>query len=173
MNKIITSFPNTSQTELEQIAIKISPIFKAGDVIALSGDLGIGKSTFARAFIRNAMGNKDEEVPSPTFTLVQHFVPKNTNYPEIWHFDMYRLAQPKDALELGIEDAFLEGLSIIEWPQKLDTFLPRDSLIIKITSGDIKKGFEEELEEESDTRTLEFFGNSDWKNRLQSFGKTQ
>jgi tRNA threonylcarbamoyladenosine biosynthesis protein TsaE len=157
LNKLLKSLLNLTEAQLVTLAENLSPFFKTGDVIALSGDLGMGKSTFARAFIKKYMDNKEEEVPSPTYTLVQQFIPKNTSRPEIWHFDMYRLENPKDALELGIEDAFSEGVSIIEWPQNLGTFLPVNSLIIKIKNG-----------EKIDNRTLEFYGNSSFKNRLQN-----
>lgn len=102
-------------------------------VIALWGDLGTGKTSFARAFISAAMG-RPEEVPSPTFTLLQSY---DTPAGPIHHFDLYRLSQPDDALELGIEDAFVDGLCLIEWPDRLGPWLPRHRLDINLEQGHI------------------------------------
>ena len=97
------------------------------DVIALRGDLGAGKTVFARAFIR-ARTRPDEEVPSPTFTLVQVYEPAGRADAAIWHFDLFRLATAEDALELGIEDAFGGAISLIEWPERLGRLLPASRL---------------------------------------------
>ena len=88
-------------------------------MIALKGELGAGKTTFARAFIRARGGG--EAVPSPTFTLVQIYEIGDV---PIWHFDAYRLRDPDEAWELGIEDAFRDGISLIEWPERLGPLLP-------------------------------------------------
>ena len=97
-------------------------------MIALKGELGAGKTSFARAFIR-ARGGDDDEVPSPTFTLVQIYeLPGAT----IWHFDLYRLRDPEEAWELGIEDAFRDGISLIEWPERLGALLPARRLEIAL-----------------------------------------
>jgi tRNA threonylcarbamoyladenosine biosynthesis protein TsaE len=104
-----------------------------GDVFALAGSLGSGKTTLARGFIR-ALTRPDEEVPSPTFTLVQTYeTPKGT----IWHFDLYRLEDPEEAWELGIEEAFASGISLIEWPERLGPLLParRREILLEIVGG--------------------------------------
>jgi tRNA threonylcarbamoyladenosine biosynthesis protein TsaE len=113
------------------LAAKISALAASGDVIALKGDLGTGKTAFARAFIRSRGG--DEEVPSPTFTLVQLYELDPT---AIWHFDLYRLRSAEEAWELGIEDAFSEGISLIEWPERLGPLLPERRLEIILTFSD-------------------------------------
>jgi len=112
-------------------AARIATLAERGDVIALAGDLGAGKTSFARAFIR-ARGS-EEEVPSPTFTLVQVYelVPM-----AIWHFDFYRVTRPDEAWELGIEDAFSQGISLIEWPERLGPLLPPHRLEITLLFGD-------------------------------------
>ncbi len=97
---------------------------RQGDVIGLSGPLGAGKTTFARAFIRARLDA--DEVPSPTFTLVEVYEPSNG--PPIWHFDLYRLDKPEDAYELGIEDAFADGISLVEWPERLGALMPEEHL---------------------------------------------
>lgn len=115
-------------------AARIAAIARPGDVIALSGELGAGKTRFARAFIRARAGadKAPEEVPSPTFTLVQTYeLPSGT----VWHFDLYRLRAAEEAWELGIEDAFHDGISLIEWPERLGGLLPARRLDIALDFG--------------------------------------
>jgi tRNA threonylcarbamoyladenosine biosynthesis protein TsaE len=114
------------------LAARIAGLAKPGDIIALHGDLGVGKTTFARAFIW-ACGNREEEVPSPTFTLVQVYEVGET---PVWHFDLYRLRASEEAWELGIEDAFSAGISLIEWPERLGSLLPERRLEITFQFGD-------------------------------------
>jgi len=104
---------------------------RAGDVLALSGTLGSGKTTLARAFIQ-ALAGADEEVPSPTFTLVQTY---DAAAATIWHFDLYRLTRPDDCLELGIEDALSDGIVLIEWPERMGPLLPRRRLDVALSAA--------------------------------------
>jgi tRNA threonylcarbamoyl adenosine modification protein YjeE len=105
------------------LARRVAGLAKPGDVIALKGELGSGKTFFARAFIG------EDDVPSPTFTLVQIY-----DRPEgrIWHFDLYRLEAPDQAIELGIEEAFADGICLIEWPERLGRLIPHDRLEIAL-----------------------------------------
>jgi tRNA threonylcarbamoyladenosine biosynthesis protein TsaE len=112
------------------LAAVVAALSQPGDVIALKGELGAGKTTFARAFIR-ARG-ADDEVPSPTFNLVQVY---EAGTATIWHFDLYRLRSPEEAWELGIEDAFGDGISLIEWPERLGHLLPARRLEIALVFG--------------------------------------
>src|SRR6516164_4959653 len=112
-------------------AARISILAATGDIIALKGDLGAGKTRFAPAFIRARGGL--EEVPSPTFTLVQVY---ELGAAAIWHFDLYRINSPEEAWELGIEDAFVEGISLIEWPEHLGPLLPGRRLEIEFIFGE-------------------------------------
>ncbi|WP_040566966.1 tRNA (adenosine(37)-N6)-threonylcarbamoyltransferase complex ATPase subunit type 1 TsaE [Magnetospirillum molischianum] len=114
----------------------LAVLARPGDVIALHGTLGAGKSTLARAFIR-ALTTPDEEVPSPTFTLVQVY--EGCSGP-VWHFDLYRLEQPDDAFELDIEDAFAEGICLIEWPDRLGPLLPAHRLDLRLEEAESEKG---------------------------------
>jgi tRNA threonylcarbamoyladenosine biosynthesis protein TsaE len=119
------------ETATAALAARIAAMATPGDIIALKGDLGTGKTAFARAFIR-AWVNQ-EEVPSPTFTLVQVY---DVGPTAIWHFDLYRIRAPEDAWELGIEDAFVEGISLIEWPERLGPLLPDRRLELNFAFGD-------------------------------------
>jgi tRNA threonylcarbamoyladenosine biosynthesis protein TsaE len=122
--------PNQAATE--RLAGAIASVARAGDVILLSGDLGAGKTHFARAFI-NALTPAPEEVPSPTFTLVQTYDARVEGEPvEIWHFDLYRLKSPDETLELGIEEAFGEGIALVEWPDRLGSLKPREHLELRL-----------------------------------------
>ena len=97
-----------------------------GDVVALWGGLGAGKTTFARGAIE-AWTGQPQDAPSPTYTLVQTYEgPRG----ELWHTDLYRLKRPEDAWELGLEDAFASAACLIEWPERLEGALPRDRLDI-------------------------------------------
>ncbi len=113
------------------LARRIAAAAGAGDIIALSGDLGSGKTVFARAFVHAYCGMSDD-VPSPTFTLVQAY---DGGAAVVHHFDLYRLKQPDEVLELGIEDAFAEGISIIEWPDRLGPWLPANRLEVNLSPG--------------------------------------
>jgi tRNA threonylcarbamoyladenosine biosynthesis protein TsaE len=118
------------ETATAALAARIAGLAGRADVIALKGSLGTGKTTLARAFVR-ARGY-EEEVPSPTFMLLQVY---ELDPAPIWHFDLYRLNSPEDAWELGIEEAFSAGISLIEWPERLGPLLPERRLEITLAFG--------------------------------------
>lgn len=103
---------------------------RAGDVVALSGPLGAGKTTLARAIIA-ALTERDE-APSPTFTLVETY---DAGAFPLHHFDLYRLEKAEDVWELGFEDA-LDGVSLIEWPERIERLLPASTLLIRLSTAD-------------------------------------
>jgi tRNA threonylcarbamoyladenosine biosynthesis protein TsaE len=112
------------------LGARLAQTVRPGDVIALYGDLGAGKTTLARGLIRALMGPATE-APSPTFTLVQTY--QAPHFP-IWHFDLYRLEDPGEARELGIEEA-VDGLALIEWPERLGRDLPIARLEVRLSFG--------------------------------------
>lgn len=103
-----------------QLGEDIALALRLGDVLALSGDLGAGKTTLARALIRKLAGDPHLEVPSPTFTLVQAY---DTRLP-LWHFDLYRLSAAEELDELGFDEALAQGAAIVEWPERAAGRLP-------------------------------------------------
>ncbi len=125
------------EAALCQFAYDMADRSKAGDIYLLHGDLGAGKSTFSRAFIRHLSGS-DIDVPSPTFTLVQQY---DTEKAMIWHFDLYRLENPDEIYEIGWEEALSDGILLVEWPQRLGGLVPPMSkhLNIEITGDETRK----------------------------------
>jgi tRNA threonylcarbamoyl adenosine modification protein YjeE len=97
-----------------------------GDAVALWGDLGAGKTTLARAILQ-ALGVK-EDVPSPTFTIVQNY---DTD-PAIAHYDLYRLKSAREMAELGFEDALDQGAVLVEWPERAPEALPPEALHVRL-----------------------------------------
>jgi tRNA threonylcarbamoyl adenosine modification protein YjeE len=110
-----------------RFAEDVSLALQQGDCLCLSGDLGAGKSTFARALIRAIADDPDLEAPSPTFTLVQSY---ELRLP-VAHMDLYRLGSPDELDELGLDDALGEGVALIEWPEKALELLPEDRVMIR------------------------------------------
>ena len=125
---IVIELPDEAATAA--LAARIAALARPGDVIALKGELGAGKTSFARAFIRARGGV--EAVPSPSFTLVQVY---ELGEGTVWHIDGYRLRHPEEAWELDIEDAFSEGISLIEWPERLGSLVPARRLEITLSAG--------------------------------------
>ena len=132
------------------IAGTIAGMSERGDIIGLAGDLGCGKTVFARGFI-HALGGTGE-VPSPTFTLVQIY----DFGTRIFHFDLYRLEKPEDAFELDLDDAFHDGISLIEWPERLGLFLPSRRLMITMEFG-----------QQEGTRRLQMAAPESWAARIR------
>lgn len=120
-------------TALDALAARLAQPAKAGDTFMLSGELGAGKTTFSRAFI-GALAKRENvappsDVPSPTFTLMQSY---EIGRMQVFHFDLFRLRNEDEVLELGIEDASYEGIALIEWPDRLGRHMPRDRLDIAL-----------------------------------------
>ncbi len=137
-----------TEKDTAKLACEFAKTAKKGDVFALYGTLGMGKSVFARAFIQ-ALCDVDD-VPSPTFTLLQTYSsPKG----DIYHFDLYRLKHPDEVFELGFEDALYNGITLIEWPENAGGWLPKDIIKISIVSHETGRLFTiETLSEEQATK---------------------
>ncbi len=134
----------------------LAPLLQPGDCVLLYGPLGMGKSTLARGLIR-ALTSPTEDVPSPTFTLVQFY----ESEPPVAHFDLYRLSDPEEAWEVGLDEALDEGCALIEWPERLGDdparFLGRD--ILSIT-----------LSEEGASRLATVSGAGRWESKIDDLG---
>jgi len=125
----------SSPDETAKLARALAPHVAGGDVILLEGSIGAGKSFFARALIL-ALLAEPEDIPSPTFTLVQTYDAPEF---EIWHCDLYRLTSPYEAQELGLEDAFEAALCLVEWPDRLGELAPPDALVLSLqTTGTLE-----------------------------------
>jgi len=120
------------ETATAALAGVVAGWLRRGDMVALYGDLGAGKTAFCRALISSLAG-APQEVPSPTFTLVQTYDVKPAT---IWHFDLYRLSGVDEVCELGWDDARSDGIALVEWPDRLEDFLPEDRLDINLTFSD-------------------------------------
>jgi tRNA threonylcarbamoyladenosine biosynthesis protein TsaE len=120
---------NTSD-ETADLAARIGAQLRIGDTLLLQGDIGAGKSFFARTLIQS-LQDRPEDVPSPTFTLVQTYI---TNIGEVWHADLYRLNDPSEAEELGLAEAFSDAICLIEWPDRLANLSPPDAITLSFTT---------------------------------------
>lgn len=128
---MLVSLPDLAATE--KLVLCIAPALQRGDMLALQGPLGAGKTTFARALL-HALGVTGE-VPSPTFTLLQTY---DTRKFPVYHFDLYRLKSAAELEELGWEDARADGLILVEWPERAGNCLPEDRLELHF-SADAKE----------------------------------
>ena len=117
-----------SEKETVRLGEDLALALKTGDVLALSGDLGAGKSTLARALLRALADDPALEVPSPTFTLVQNY---ELRLPAA-HFDFYRLSDPSELDELGFDEAIRDGIALVEWPDRMPDALPDSRILIEI-----------------------------------------
>lgn len=119
-----------AEEDTDRLAQWLAERLQAGDAVLLSGPIGAGKSHLARAFIRARLG-RFEDVPSPTFTLVQTYQADDV---EIWHADLYRLSHPDEVLELGLDEAFETAICLIEWPDRLGPLAPENAIRIGLSS---------------------------------------
>ena len=133
-----------------RLGAAVARVLGPGEAVCLSGPLGAGKSTLARALVR-ALTAPDEEVPSPTFTLVQFYEGPRL---KVAHFDLYRLAHAEEAYEIGLDEALEDGAAVIEWPERLDGALPPDRLDIDF-----------ELSEDASARRVRITPHGAWEGR--------
>lgn len=117
------------ETDTARLGAAVGKALRKGEAVCLTGPLGAGKSVLARGLIRGILP-AEPEVPSPTFTLVQFYEAPNLR---IGHFDLYRLADPSEVFELGLDEALAEGAAVIEWAEKLAHHLPHHRLDVELT----------------------------------------
>lgn len=122
--------PLADEHATRRLAADVASLLEPGDVVTLSGDLGAGKTTFARALIRHLAGNDSIEVPSPTFTLIQSY--ELPRFPLV-HADLYRLSGPSELAELGLDDLGPDTVTLLEWPDRAGETLPADRLDIALS----------------------------------------
>lgn len=122
------TLPLPVEADTRALGEALAKLAERGDCFLLEGPVGAGKTSLARAFIQLRVGRL-EEVPSPSFTLVQVYEAGGV---EIWHADLYRLTHPDEVWELGLEDAFGNAICLIEWPDRLGGHAPQDALRIRL-----------------------------------------
>ena len=149
---------------LERLSARIAVRLGVGDAVCLWGPLGAGKSTLARGLVR-ALTSDDEEVPSPTFTLVQTY---ETARLSLAHFDLYRLKTAEEAFELGLDEALSEGAVMIEWPQRLGCDLPPQRLDVEL-----RFPVESPAGDSTNGREVRLTGRGSWVERARDIGLEQ
>lgn len=148
----------TDEDQTRAFARRLAAGLRPGDVVALWGDLGSGKTALVRAAVRAILGDDEAEVPSPTFTLVQVYDSEGRS---LRHFDLYRLDGPDEVTELGWEDELDHAVSFVEWPDRLGPFLPADRLDLRLSiEGGVGDG----------VRRLIVEGQGRWASRAPSLG---
>ncbi len=154
---IVPQAPASARLELADLAAtrrlakRLAGLLRSCDFVGLGGDLGAGKTTVARHIIE-ALAGHGMEVPSPTFTLAQTYEFDGFT---LWHFDLYRIEAAAEVYELGFEDALADGVSLVEWPERLGPLRPADRLDLTLFQGPTSEG-----------RIAEIEAHGDWRNRL-------
>lgn len=123
------SFILSSLKSTNSLAEKIAEKTNKGDVICLYGELGVGKTAFAKAFI-NHFFEKPQKVTSPTFNILQIYKSKKV---KLSHYDLYRVKAQNEVIELGIDESFNEGITLIEWPEVIQDLLPKNRIEVKLS----------------------------------------
>ena len=125
----------SSPVQTAEGAVALGALLRAGDVVLLTGDVGAGKTHFARALIQSLL-ETPEDVPSPTFTLVQTY---DTPAGELWHADLYRLTHISEIEELGLTEAFENDICLVEWPDRLGPLAPDQALSLTFEPGETEE----------------------------------
>lgn len=146
------------------LAMLMADRLQPGDAILLDGPLGVGKTCFARALIRHLSGDAGTEVPSPSFNLVLTYdvPPDRLNGGTLWHFDLYRVNDPRELDELGLDEALRDGITLIEWPDRLGRQAPATALTVTLAL----------LTDAAGPRIAELHGDAGWATRLSDLPKT-
>lgn len=139
--------------DTQALAQRLGALLEVGDVILLKGLVGAGKTELTRCVIQHLLPPhlKDEAIPSPTFTLVQTY----ETTPPIWHLDLYRLKNPEEVWELGLEEGLTQAVLFIEWPENMGDLKFQNTLTLTLSLDDDQK-----------TRHLDLSGTGTWQNPL-------
>jgi tRNA threonylcarbamoyl adenosine modification protein YjeE len=140
-----------SEPETVALGAQIAELLRPGDLVGLAGNLGAGKTTLARALVRHLLPG--EEVPSPTFTLVQIY---DVRQFKIWHTDLYRVKARSELRELGFEEALEDGVLLVEWPDRMGEDLPEDRLDVIM-----------EVDDGAEDRRVKLIGRGSWASRVK------
>lgn len=124
-------FISNSELETKEIARKFASKLNVGDIVILSGDLGAGKTKFTEGFL--SFWNLENEISSPTFTIVNEYSSKDIN---IYHFDVYRLADIDEFYAIGGQEYFEKGICIIEWGEQIKDALPKKYIHVQIDKNE-------------------------------------
>ncbi len=125
-----STFTSVCPDQTCAVAQRLAPLLRPGDTLLLAGDIGAGKTHFARCLIQSLLV-APEDVPSPTYTLVQSYPSREG---EIWHADLYRLTDTNEVFELGLVDAFDSAICLIEWPDRLGDLTPKNALCLTLST---------------------------------------
>lgn len=131
MSTDFTRFTTASPDETAVLAQSLAQVLRVGDTILLEGDIGAGKTHFARSLIQS-LQDVPEDVPSPTFTLIQIY---DTQIGPLWHADLYRLSSPDEIVETGLLEAMDDAICLVEWPDRLGPDAPPTALILQFSIG--------------------------------------
>jgi tRNA threonylcarbamoyl adenosine modification protein YjeE len=140
------------------LAQRLATILRPGDLLALEGELGAGKTEFARALLR-ALAGAEIEVPSPTFTLLQRYEFAQIT---VTHADLYRVRDPEEVAELGLDAALRHGAVLVEWPERAEGELPEERLVLRLEGPFAGRSLE--------YREVLIHGSEGWRARLAEAG---
>ena len=146
----INNFNIQEENKTKIIAEEISKICKKGDILAISGEMGVGKTTFVKYFIQKI--SKAKSVPSPSYNII---LPYESKHSTIFHMDAWRLQNHNEALSLGITEMFDDSIFLIEWAEKIRIILPNNCLKLLIINN-------------KNNKFLEIEGDESWNKRLKN-----
>jgi tRNA threonylcarbamoyl adenosine modification protein YjeE len=156
---VIRRYQLPDEAATAALAMLLADRLQTGDAILLDGPLGVGKTCFARALIRHLSNDAGTEVPSPSFNLALTY---DTPRGMLWHFDLYRVSDPRELDELGLDEALREGLTLIEWPDRLGGQAPATALTVALSPVAGAGG----------PRLAELRGDAVWASRLSDLPET-